>query len=257
MSKIVKLVDGHLTYSGMLSSKDIASIDDILSALQKEIPDIESTLNETYGNNVWYKYYLGQFLRELLEKYQIPMYERRLFWDEIKYLASTEVRTRDEGKNSTKRSFYEQCYTLSQLDKSIVEKLAWRQWQSLLDRGSVREDSRIFQWIGNLSRKPSGEEWREFEKALNLFLKNKDLSVFEDEELFKIYDSLFQAGTIWLQEIKKFSKEHPKSRKLESSSKTKWSKKYYALCFEKKKGLHLESVTKELCHEAFSELFNN
>ena len=34
------------------------------------------------------------------------------------------------------------------------------------------------------------KEWRPFEKALHVFLKNKDSSVFEDEKLFEIYEMI-------------------------------------------------------------------
>ena len=114
MGNIVRLIDGHLVYDGMLSSKEKATIDDILSALQSEIPAIEADLAEEYGQGVWYKYNLGLFLGELLEKYNISISERRRFWDEIKDLATKEERKRNEGTNSVTRSFYQQCYILSQ-----------------------------------------------------------------------------------------------------------------------------------------------
>ena len=50
MGHIVALDDeGHLVYEGLLSSKEIATIDEILNALKQEIPQIESDLEETYG----------------------------------------------------------------------------------------------------------------------------------------------------------------------------------------------------------------
>ncbi len=129
MGHIVKLVDGHMVYDGLLSSKEKASIDDILHALQEEIPTIEADMKAEYGQSVWYKYNLSLFLSSLLEKYEISVSERRRFWDEIKHFATKEERKRDEGANSVTRSFYQQCYILSQQDKDVVEKLTWRQWQ--------------------------------------------------------------------------------------------------------------------------------
>ena len=126
--------EGHLVYEGLLSAKEKASIDEILKALKEEIPQIESDLEEAYGNGVLYKYNLGKFLGELLEKYDISPSERRKFWDEIKTFATKENRIRDEGRNAETRSFYGQCYRLSQLEQEIVEKLSWRQWQDILDR---------------------------------------------------------------------------------------------------------------------------
>ena len=252
MGHIVKLVDGHMVYDGLLSSKEKASIDDILHALQEEIPTIEADMKAEYGQGVWYKYNLGLFLGSLLEKYEISVSERRRFWDEIKHFATKEERKRDEVANSVTRSFYQQCYILSQQDKDVVEKLTWRQWQDILDRVGNREDERIFQWLKRFTKKIREDDWREFEKALNLYLKGKDTSVFETEELFAIYDSIMLMSIKWREQFKVFSTEHPKSAKIKS--KGKWSKKYYALCFNKKKEQHSQVVTEEMCYEAFAEL---
>lgn len=252
MKHVVSLVDGRLVYDGLLSSKEKASIDEILSALQEEIPVIEADLEEEYGQTVWYKYNLGLFLGELLEKYNISISERRRFWDEIKTLATKEDRKRNEGSKSVTRSFYQQCFILSQQDKEVVEKLTWRQWQDLLDRVGNREDERIFQWLKNLTAKIREDDWREFEKALHLYLREKDTSVFDTEELFSIYDSIMLMCQKWREQFRIFSKERPKSAKIKN--KGMWAKRYYASCFAKKKELRSKVVTKEMCMDAFSEL---
>lgn len=56
----------------------------------------------------------------------------------------------------------------------------------------------------------------------------------------------------WREQFKLFAKEHPKSAKIKS--KGTWVKKYYALCFKKKKELHSQVVTDAICTSAFSEL---
>lgn len=254
MGHVVKLVDGHLVYDGLLSSKEKATIDEILNALKEEIPIIESDLSEEYGQSVWYKYNLGFFLGNLLEKYEISISERRRFWDEIKNFATKEDRKRDEGANSVTRSFYQQCYILSQQDKDVVEKLTWRQWQDILDRVGNREDERIFLWIKQIKGKIREDDWREFEKALHLYLKDKDTSVFEQSELFEIYNSIMQMCQIWRELFKQFSAEHPKSAKIKT--KGSWAKKYYAKCFAMKKEQHKRAVNKEICLEAFSSIMN-
>ena len=255
MNHVVSLdKDGHIVYQGLLTSKEIATIDEILNALKAEIPQIEADLESVYGQSVLYKYNLGLFLGSLLEKYQITIAERRRFWDEIKTFATKEDRKRNEGANSVTRSFYQQCYILSQQDKDVVEKLTWRQWQDLLDRVGNREDPRIFQWIKQLNGKIREDDWREFEKALNLYLKDKDTSVFETSELFEIYDSLMVMCKQWREKFKVFSTEHPKSAKIKS--KGSWAKKYYARCFALKKEQRSKVVTESICHQAFSELMD-
>lgn len=85
MGRVVALdVHGRLVYDGLLSSQEKATIDQILNALKNEIPQIESDLETVYGKSVLYKYNLGLFLGELLNKYEISIAERRKFWDEIK-----------------------------------------------------------------------------------------------------------------------------------------------------------------------------
>lgn len=253
MEHIVSLdSEGRLVYKGLLSSQEKATVDEILNALKSEIPQIEADLASEYGQSVWYKYNLGLFLGGLLEKYQITIAERRQFWDEIKTFATKEERKRNEGTKAVTRSFYQQCYILSCQDKEVVEKLTWRQWQDILDRVGNREDERIFVWIKNLSGKIREDDWREFEKALHLYLKGKDTSVFTDEELFSIYDSLLKMCKVWREKFKVFEIEHPKSLKIKS--KGIWAKKYYARCFEIKKEQRLRIVTQEICEQAFAEL---
>ena len=84
MNHVVSLdKEGHLVYNGLLTAKEIATIDEILYALKSEIPQIEADLKATYGKTVLYRYNLGKFLDQLLTKYDITVAERRRFWDEI------------------------------------------------------------------------------------------------------------------------------------------------------------------------------
>ena len=115
-----------------------------------------------------------------------------------------------------------------------------------------REDSRIFEWIKSLDEKIREDDWREFEKALHLYLKDKDTSVFSQSELFEIYDSIMLMCKKWRQHFKVFEVSHPKSAKIKS--KAMWAKKYYKLCFKKKKEERLRIITDEICDIAFKEL---
>ena len=253
MGRLVSLdAEGRLIYEGLLSSQEKATVDEILNALKEEIPQIEADLEAAYGQSVWYKYNLGLFLGSLLEKYEITIAERRKFWDEIKVFATQTERKRNEGTKAVTRSFYQQCFILSQQSKDVVEKLTWRQWQDLLDRN--REDERIFQWLKQVSEKIREDDWREFEKSLNLYLKDKDTSVFDDKELFAIYDSLMLMCKIWREKFKIFATEHPKSAKIKT--KGNWAKKYYARCFALKKKCGKDVVTEDICNVAFSELMD-
>lgn len=231
MGQVVEIgKNGEIIYIGMLSSQEKAEIDEVITTLKTEIPAIETELQEKYGNGVLYKYYLGHVLGDLLSRFKITFSQRARFWKEIKYLASSENRKRDEGKNSSRRCFYEQCYVLSMQPLDTVNRLTWRQWQDLLDRDSNREDERIFKWIGSTEYKIREAEWREFEKGLHLYLKSRDTSVFTDEELFEIYNSIYAMGAYWIKAFNQFSKDFPKSAKIKT--KARRSKKYQMVCFQ-------------------------
>lgn len=253
MKHVVKLDEkGRLVYDGLLSSKEIATIDEILNALKSELPQVEKDLEEEYGNGVLYKYYLGKVVGDLLNKYNINASERRMFWDEIKTLVTEKARAREDGKNSVTRSFYEQCYQLSLIDIDVVQKLSWRQWQDLLDRVGNREDERIFLWIKQKDEKIREDDWREFEKGLHLYLKNKDTSVFTNEELFDIYDSILEMSKYWRTALAQFAKDNPNSAKTSGASKSRRSKKYQTECFRLKK-----QYRKALDESIFVESFEN
>lgn len=239
---------GHLVYDGLLSSQERATVDEILNALKVEIPQIETDLEDVYGKTVLYKFHLGKFLGGLLGKYDVSIAERRRFWDEIKTLASKEERKRNEGTKAITRSFYEQCYILSQYDLEVVQKLSWRQWQDILDRVANREDQRIFEWIRRKGEKIREDDWREFEKGLHLFLKSRDTSVFSDDELFEIYSSIYAMAIYWRIAFAQFSKNFPKSAKIKT--KARRSKKFQEVSFALKKELK-----KPLNDEIFSLAF--
>lgn len=236
MAHLVSLdAEGRLIYDGLLSSQERATVDEILNALKKEIPQIETDLEDLYGKTVLYKYHLGKFLGGLLGKYNVSVSERRRFWDEIKTFATKEERKRNEGTKAVTRSFYEQCFVLSQYDLEVVQKLSWRQWQDILDRVANREDQRIFEWVHRKSDKIREDDWREFEKGLHLFLKSKDTSVFSDAELFDIYNSIYAMAVYWRIAFTQFSKDFPKSAKIKT--KARRSKKYQEVSFKLKKEL--------------------
>lgn len=253
MAKIIMIgKDGKPYYEGLLSSKERCEFDEVLSTLQSEIPEIETSLKETYGDGVEYKYNLGLILSGLIDKYNVSISERRRFWDEIKILASETNRKRNEGINAKTRSFYEQCFVLARLDLETAKKLSWRQWQDLLDRTANREDERIFSWIKQQNGKIKESDWRGFEKALNMFLEGKDTSVFTENELFTLYNSIMLMCRFWRNAFLKFSKDNPKSAKIKN--KAAWAKKFYAKCFELRKQKK-HSIDETICQEAFTNLF--
>ena len=51
------------------------------------------------------------------------------------------------------------------------------------------------------------------EKGLHLYLKNKDTSVFEDQELFAIYESILEMAKYWRNSFGQVFKDFPNSAK--------------------------------------------
>jgi len=243
--------NGRKVYRGFLSSEETRQADLLLGYLQDEIPNIANQLNEKYEDGVLYKYFLGKRLGELLDEYNISDKDRVYFWNEIKNFAADKDRRRDDGGEAKTRKFYEQCFQLSQIDQNIVEKMTWRQWQDLLDRRANREDERIFSWIGIHEPKIKEQEWRAFEKGLNLFLKGKDTSVFEDDELYEIYEMILSMVQAWLRLFTLFSKQNPKSAKIKTKS--KWESKFYELCFKCRKA-NKRNITDEDCDVIFNTI---
>ncbi len=85
-------------------------------------------------------------------------------------------------------------------------------------------------------------------------MKDKDTSVFDDEELYTIYNSIMSMSVKWREQFKVFEQQHPKSAKIKT--KGTWAKKYYARCFALKKEQRSKVVTEEMCKIAFQELMN-
>lgn len=243
--------NGRKIYRGFLSSEETKQADLLLGYLQDEIPRIAQELKDKYGDSALYKYFLGKRLGELLDGYEISEKDRGYFWNEIKNFAPDKERKRNEGGDAKTRKFYEQCFLLAQIDQSIVEKMSWKQWQDLLDRKANREDERIFSWIGIHEPKIKPGEWAAFEKGLNLFLKGKDTSVFDDDELFEIYEMIFSMGQEWLRLFSEFEKNYPKSAKIKT--KAKWEKKFYELCFKCRKA-NKSNITAEDCAVIFETI---
>ena len=105
-----------------------------------------------------------------------------------------------------------------------------------------------FEWIRNKREKIREDDWREFEKGLHLYLKDKDTSVFSDDELYDIYESILSMSQYWRIAFAQFSKDFPNSAKIKSKGRR--SKKYQATCFQLKRELR-KSLDDEIFEKAF------
>lgn len=241
---------GRKVYKGLLSAQERKQADELLDDLIMLIPPIEKRLLDEYGDSIEYKYYLGNELGNLLDKYNISDRERIYFWQEIRAFASEGDNAKDR---SDKRMLYEQCFMLSQLDKDTVKKLSWRQWQDLLDRPKNRADGRIFDWIKNSPDKIRQDDWREFEKVLHSYLKNHDTSFFSDEEIYELFDQIIVIVSIWREEFKEYIKQLPKDKvKYKMDHKNYYRDRYYRKCIDEKRHFtanNIETLCKNYVYE--------
>ena len=75
--------------------------------------------------------------------------------------------------------------------------------------------------------------------------------MFENQELFDIYEMLLCMANSWITDFDQFCKDYPKSAKIKN--KASWEKKFYELCFKARKA-NKRNLTLEDCHILFSSL---
>lgn len=242
---------GIKIYDGLLSKEERVHADKILNELKTIIPNLEKKLEGQYSSkNNMYRYFLGKNLSDLIDKYEITDRERVYFWNEIKFLASTsQNKIVDRSKY---RNDYEYCYLLSHFDINTVNQLSWRQWSSLLDRKKIICDDRIIVWISNIDFKIKENHWRDFLKALNLFVKNKDTIVFDNQEIFYIFNYIYKIISLWYSFFEKyFNNDLNNMTTARGSTQTlsKYKKKYY------KEALKYKSYDKDSIIQKLEDIF--
>ncbi len=210
----------------MLTQKERDEADERLDELKKKIPKLEELLHKKYGKKSnLYRYELGIELIEFIEKHKVSTKERQYYWEDLSEYASREkFKTKDR---SSKRQDYEYCYQLALLEKDTVLKLSWRQWQDILDRKNIREDKRIFTWLNKIEFKMKEQIWRDFTKTLNLYFKNVDTTVYEDEEILTDFDQLYVIVTEWVKLVRRHFGKTDNMSNARKQNITKYKKKYY------------------------------
>jgi len=170
--------------------------------LQRRVPEIETELTQkglllpaeigehvskTGNVELWYE--LGIRLREIADdEALVKPKERKWLWEAVKTYATSRIVRIDRGPS---RSHMEYCYRIAGFTRKFVERFNWDDWVYLLDSKSFRQEPRADQWIRERNAKLSKlsrTELRRMVRQINAEFKNKDTSVFDDDELFKRYD---------------------------------------------------------------------
>lgn len=119
--------------------------------------------------------------------------ERRWLWEAIEKIHATE-RIKRVGRGRT-RLHFEYCYRLSKFPLEFAKQLNWGEWVYFFDSRTVREEPRVDAWLRTLVER--GEKinrmiFRRFTERLNKRARKLDTSVFNEKELFAIYNEVWQ-----------------------------------------------------------------
>jgi hypothetical protein len=136
---------------------------------------------------------LGTKLREICDHAGIKgRRERRWLWEALETVYPTRpIRRASRGKA---RVHFEYCFRLSQFPVEFAKQLHWSEWVYFFDSKTVREEQRIDDWLRAIVEKGikiGRAAFRRFVQNLNKRVKSLDTSELSQEELFKIYDSVW------------------------------------------------------------------
>jgi len=180
--------------------------------LCKRIPEIEKELIKTKllderiprsgkqkrGGKVLLWYALGQRLRAICEEQGITgLRERRWLWEAIANIHASERIKR--ARRGRARNHFEYCYRLSQFPIEFAMRLNWSEWVYFLDSRTVREEQRVDEWLKTLVRQGeliNRRMFRLFAQNLNKRIQNLDTEVLPKDELFEMYDKIWQETKI-------------------------------------------------------------
>lgn len=161
-----------------------------LGVLEKTIPKDQTKLGR---GDVLLWYSLGKKLRSLCqEKKILGRKERRWLWEAIENIHATRRIIR--AARGRTRIHFEYCYRLSKVPLEFADQINWSEWVYFFDSRTVREEPRIDDWLlklVNRGEKINRKIFRQFVERLNKRVKKLDTSELNQEELFLIYEELW------------------------------------------------------------------
>lgn len=256
MSKLINKVDNRLEYIDILSAQEIGEARKFLEKLQYEITQFEQELSQKFSSStIEYRYRIGEFLDKQIRENNIKTKERIYVWNEIRDLTNSDIEiAQDRGK---RREFYEYCYRIYQFGEALAYSFTWSQWVDILDRSAALKDERFVSWLSKYKNKVNTENLRMLLLILTLFLENKDLTVFDDEEIFAKYDFLYAIVLNWNDLFKKyFDSKKDNLSEARREKFTKYKKKYISEVLVNSKFATIEELPR-ICEDAFKNHFVN
>lgn len=244
---------GSKVYLGALSPQEIKEADEFLLCLQKDISTFEIELkNACSPSSLEYKYKIGEFLSNKIMSRGINNCERRYVWQEIGNWVETTIETsKDRG---AKRQFYDYCFRLYSFGETLVFSFTWRQWSEFLDRSITTKDVRLLWWLKEKIGDMKEDDFRMFLFIMNEYLKNRDTTIFEQDELYAKYEYLFKIVKNWNLLLKEyFDGKIQNLSKARKNNPTKYKKKYVVNVLEKTR-FNNQNIDL-ICRDVFQEVF--
>lgn len=254
MSKLINLVNNRLEYIDILTPGEMEVAQKFLEQLQLNVHEFEKELIKSVSSStIEYRFKIGEFLDKQIRENNISTKERIYVWNEIKNLTQSDIEVaKDRGK---RREFYEYCYRIFQFGETTACSITWSQWVDVLDRSAALHDERFINWLANKKHRISTDNLRMLLLVLNLFVAKKDLSVFNDQEVWHQFDFLYKIVEQWNALFLRYFKSKKENLTDARNEKfTKYKKKYISDVLNKSKFAR-ESEIELICEDSFRKNF--
>jgi len=259
MANLITELDGAKAYIGLLSSEEISEANKLLEHLQDVIPKIEKDLLEKYPNEkgrIYFAHEFGTELRRLVKENNVKGYQKKIFWDQIRKFASlSEAIPKDRSEN---RYIYGYYYKLSEYPLQDIENINWSEWSQVLDTPSLVKEERFIDWLVAKSKKYKikREEFRELMTGARIYIKDKDLAVYNDIQLYERLNMVYKISinrlTLYNDYFTKMNKK-PTAARIKKTQ--KYKNKYYEETFNFIK-LNKNIDIDEACNLVFKKVYN-
>ncbi|MBK5500163.1 hypothetical protein [Peribacillus sp. TH14] len=261
MANLIRNMNGKKAYVGILSPEEIKDAEKLMESLLQAIPVLEDELERSYGNSIKrnrleYAHEYGRKLRELLEMHSVKKYQKIIFFEQIRYFASQDENLPKDRSES--RGILNYYYKLANYPLEEAKLINWSEWSQLFDIPALTKDERIVDWLIFKSKeaKIPRELFRELMTGIRLFSKNKDLSVFTQEQLF---NKLNQIYTVTFNKLnlyeKYFTSRQLEPTKARMTQKQKYREKYFNDVLKTLK-INKDLTLEEVCEEIFVNVYN-
>ncbi len=169
--------------------KELANIAPIVEKLwdQKRIKKNEKQLKQK-AIDVEIAYRIGKKLAQIVDNTNlVSPNERQWAWKALREIYFKKNIFKNRGRT---RDDLEYFYKASKYPLSFIKSITWDGWNRFLDYPSIRQDERFEKWFRAKAQKIGKIKrgfLRRFTKQLYFLIKNKDTTIFSDEEVFEIY----------------------------------------------------------------------